>query len=235
MSSLSLFYLLCTYTLYVSLQFLALYFLFFGVDWFLLFCIVRYYEGLQKCFGLYSENAQFSADEIDRLEALYKSLAQQQKWSSAVKVAYFIDFFFPSSLFRMKTLWLARFAVLFTLFLVLFFHCYAENSYPLSFKTIYILLTLECIAISVYSGGCTSSLKVAWISLYCLNNDGGCFDFCRFKFWRRLNTHTFVFLYLCIILNMIDALKDFMFSIPFLSATTISWFCFFITIVIVCF
>ncbi|KAK4590537.1 hypothetical protein RGQ29_020907 [Quercus rubra] len=45
----------------------------------------RYYEGLQKCFGLYSENAQFSADEIDRLEALYKSLAQQQKWSSAVK------------------------------------------------------------------------------------------------------------------------------------------------------
>lgn len=137
--SLSLFYLLCTYTLYVSLQFLALYFLFFGVDWFLLFCIVRYYEGLQKCFGLYSENAQFSADEIDRLEALYKSLAQQQKWSSAVKVAYFIDFFFPSSLFRMKTLWLARFAVLFTLFLVLFFHCYAENSYPLSFKTIYIL------------------------------------------------------------------------------------------------
>lgn len=45
----------------------------------------RYYEGLQKCFGLYSENAQFSADEIDRLEALYKSLGQQQKWSSAVK------------------------------------------------------------------------------------------------------------------------------------------------------
>ncbi|XP_050286314.1 N-terminal acetyltransferase A complex auxiliary subunit NAA15 [Quercus robur] len=45
----------------------------------------RYYEGLQKCVGLYSENAQFSADEIDQLEALYKSLGQQQKWSSAVK------------------------------------------------------------------------------------------------------------------------------------------------------
>ncbi|XP_065628602.1 N-terminal acetyltransferase A complex auxiliary subunit NAA15 [Quercus suber] len=45
----------------------------------------RYYEGLQKCVGLYSENDQFSADEIDQLEALYKSLGQQQKWSSAVK------------------------------------------------------------------------------------------------------------------------------------------------------
>ncbi|KAM3699872.1 hypothetical protein ACJW30_05G058200 [Castanea mollissima] len=45
----------------------------------------RYYEGLQKCVGLYSENAQFSNDEIDQLEALYKSLGQQQKWSSAVK------------------------------------------------------------------------------------------------------------------------------------------------------
>lgn len=51
--------------------------------------------------------------------------------------------FFPSSLFRMKTLCLARFEVLFTPFLVLVFHCYAENSYPLSFKMIYILLTSE--------------------------------------------------------------------------------------------
>ncbi|XVF26699.1 hypothetical protein REPUB_Repub14bG0040800 [Reevesia pubescens] len=45
----------------------------------------RYYEGLQKCFGLYSENGKYSSDEIDRLDALYKSLAQQYTWSSAVK------------------------------------------------------------------------------------------------------------------------------------------------------
>ncbi|XP_022714903.1 N-terminal acetyltransferase A complex auxiliary subunit NAA15-like isoform X1 [Durio zibethinus] len=45
----------------------------------------RYYEGLQKCFGLYSENGNYSADEIDRLDALYKSLAEQYTWSSAVK------------------------------------------------------------------------------------------------------------------------------------------------------
>nr|KYP36617.1 NMDA receptor-regulated protein 1 [Cajanus cajan] len=45
----------------------------------------RYYEGLQKCVGLYSENGHFSPDEIDRLDALYKTLGQQYKWSSAVK------------------------------------------------------------------------------------------------------------------------------------------------------
>ncbi|XVF25039.1 hypothetical protein REPUB_Repub13aG0179400 [Reevesia pubescens] len=45
----------------------------------------RYHEGLQKCFGLYSENGNYSSDEIDRLDALYKSLAQQYTWSSAVK------------------------------------------------------------------------------------------------------------------------------------------------------
>jgi tetratricopeptide (TPR) repeat protein len=45
----------------------------------------RYYEGLQKCVGLYSENARFSPDEIDQLDALYKRLGQQHKWSSAVK------------------------------------------------------------------------------------------------------------------------------------------------------
>ncbi|KAB1218605.1 N-alpha-acetyltransferase 16, NatA auxiliary subunit [Morella rubra] len=45
----------------------------------------RYYEGLQKCVGLYSENSQFSPDEIDRLDTLYKSLGQQYQWSSAVK------------------------------------------------------------------------------------------------------------------------------------------------------
>ncbi|XWS20344.1 hypothetical protein CRYUN_Cryun31cG0093500 [Craigia yunnanensis] len=45
----------------------------------------RYYEGLQKCFGLYSEIGKYSSDEIDRLDALYKSLARQYTWSSAVK------------------------------------------------------------------------------------------------------------------------------------------------------
>ncbi|KAH1066500.1 hypothetical protein J1N35_031487 [Gossypium stocksii] len=45
----------------------------------------RYYEGLQKCFGLYSENGKYSSDEIDQLDALYKSLAEQFTWSSAVK------------------------------------------------------------------------------------------------------------------------------------------------------
>ncbi|TKY48130.1 N-alpha-acetyltransferase 15, NatA auxiliary subunit [Spatholobus suberectus] len=45
----------------------------------------RYYEGIQKCVGLYSENGHFSPDEIDRLDALYKTLGQQYKWSSAVK------------------------------------------------------------------------------------------------------------------------------------------------------
>ncbi|OAY36828.1 N-terminal acetyltransferase A complex auxiliary subunit NAA15 [Manihot esculenta] len=45
----------------------------------------RYYEGLQKCVGLYSENGHYSADEIDKLDSLYKSLGQQYTWSSAVK------------------------------------------------------------------------------------------------------------------------------------------------------
>ncbi|TYJ33926.1 hypothetical protein E1A91_A05G135300v1 [Gossypium mustelinum] len=45
----------------------------------------RYYEGLQKCFSLYSENGKYSSDKIDRLDALYKSLAEQFTWSSAVK------------------------------------------------------------------------------------------------------------------------------------------------------
>ncbi|XP_057451305.1 N-terminal acetyltransferase A complex auxiliary subunit NAA15-like [Lotus japonicus] len=44
-----------------------------------------YYEGLQKCVGLYSEDGHFAPDEIDRLDALYKTLGQQFKWSSAVK------------------------------------------------------------------------------------------------------------------------------------------------------
>ncbi|KAL9323139.1 hypothetical protein ACSQ67_011192 [Phaseolus vulgaris] len=45
----------------------------------------RYYEGLQKCVGLYSETGHFPPDEIDQLDALYKTLEQQYKWSSAVK------------------------------------------------------------------------------------------------------------------------------------------------------
>ncbi|KAM1822990.1 hypothetical protein ACFX13_025647 [Malus domestica] len=45
----------------------------------------RYYQGLQKCLGLYAENAQYSLDEIEHLDALYKSLAQKYSWSSAVK------------------------------------------------------------------------------------------------------------------------------------------------------
>ncbi|XP_071713838.1 N-terminal acetyltransferase A complex auxiliary subunit NAA15-like [Rutidosis leptorrhynchoides] len=45
----------------------------------------RYYEGLQKCVGLYSKNGQYSSEEIDQLDALYKSLGQQYTRSSAVK------------------------------------------------------------------------------------------------------------------------------------------------------
>ncbi|KAI7981158.1 N-terminal acetyltransferase A complex auxiliary subunit NAA15 [Camellia lanceoleosa] len=44
-----------------------------------------YYEGLQKCVGLLSESHQYSSDEIDQLDALYKSLGQQYSRSSAVK------------------------------------------------------------------------------------------------------------------------------------------------------
>ncbi|KAL2455833.1 tetratricopeptide repeat (TPR)-containing protein [Forsythia ovata] len=45
----------------------------------------RYYEGLQRCMGLNSENCQYSSDQIDRLEALYESLSKQYSRSSAVK------------------------------------------------------------------------------------------------------------------------------------------------------
>ncbi|KAJ7951835.1 N-alpha-acetyltransferase 16, NatA auxiliary subunit [Quillaja saponaria] len=45
----------------------------------------RYYEGLQKCVGLFSEDAHYASNEIDQLNALYESLRQQYKWSSAVK------------------------------------------------------------------------------------------------------------------------------------------------------
>uniref|UniRef100_A0A7N0RHA1 Uncharacterized protein n=1 Tax=Kalanchoe fedtschenkoi TaxID=63787 RepID=A0A7N0RHA1_KALFE len=45
----------------------------------------RYYEGLQRSLGLFSENHTYSPDEIERLDILFKSLAQQYSWSSAVK------------------------------------------------------------------------------------------------------------------------------------------------------
>ncbi|KAG9160258.1 hypothetical protein Leryth_022561 [Lithospermum erythrorhizon] len=48
----------------------------------------RYYEGLQRCLGLYIENGHYSSDESERLEAVYKSLAQQYNRSSAVKLQH---------------------------------------------------------------------------------------------------------------------------------------------------
>ncbi|CAO2815322.1 unnamed protein product [Amaranthus hypochondriacus] len=45
----------------------------------------RYYEGLQRCLGLYSEKGQYSSDETDQLNTLYQSLQQEYKWSSAAK------------------------------------------------------------------------------------------------------------------------------------------------------
>lgn len=48
--------------------------------------IFSYYEGLQKCVGLYSKDGKYSPDQIEQLDALYKSLRQQYNWSSAVKV-----------------------------------------------------------------------------------------------------------------------------------------------------
>ncbi|GKV35750.1 hypothetical protein SLEP1_g43971, partial [Rubroshorea leprosula] len=53
----------------------------------------RYYEGLQKCVGLHSENGHYSSDEIDQLKSLYKSLQEQYTSSSAVKVMYHVIFF----------------------------------------------------------------------------------------------------------------------------------------------
>lgn len=44
-----------------------------------------YYEGLQKCAGLYRADGQYSSDEIVQLISLYGSLAEQFAWSSAVK------------------------------------------------------------------------------------------------------------------------------------------------------
>lgn len=56
-----------------------------------IFVLFRYYEGLQKCLGLYSENDQYSSDEVDRLDSLYQSLSNQYNWSSAVKVYHLLQ------------------------------------------------------------------------------------------------------------------------------------------------
>jgi hypothetical protein len=40
---------------------------------------------VQKCLGLYSDNGQYSADDVERLSALYNSLKEKYAWSSAVK------------------------------------------------------------------------------------------------------------------------------------------------------
>ncbi|KAH0434372.1 hypothetical protein IEQ34_026832 [Dendrobium chrysotoxum] len=45
----------------------------------------RYFVGLQKCLGLYSEIGQYTTEEINQLDVLYKSLAEQYSWSYAAK------------------------------------------------------------------------------------------------------------------------------------------------------
>ena len=47
---------------------------------------LRYFIAVQKCLGLYSDNGQYSADDVERLSALYNSLKEKYAWSSAVKV-----------------------------------------------------------------------------------------------------------------------------------------------------
>jgi hypothetical protein len=49
----------------------------------------RYFIAVQKCLGLYSDNGQYSADDVERLSALYESLKKDYAWSSAVKVNIF--------------------------------------------------------------------------------------------------------------------------------------------------
>lgn len=50
------------------------------------FLLLRYFIGIQKCLGLYSEKGQYSSEEIEHLDELYKSLRDNYHWSSAVKV-----------------------------------------------------------------------------------------------------------------------------------------------------
>ncbi|OEL18241.1 N-alpha-acetyltransferase 16, NatA auxiliary subunit [Dichanthelium oligosanthes] len=45
----------------------------------------KYFIAVQKCLGLYSDNGQYSADDVERLSALYNSLKEKYAWSSAVK------------------------------------------------------------------------------------------------------------------------------------------------------
>ncbi|KAJ0960512.1 hypothetical protein J5N97_001602 [Dioscorea zingiberensis] len=45
----------------------------------------KYFVGLQKCVGLYSENGNIHQMKLLSLEALYKSLRSQYTWSSAAK------------------------------------------------------------------------------------------------------------------------------------------------------
>lgn len=59
-----------------------------------LFTSCRYYEGLQKCSGLYRDDGQYSSDDIDRLNTLYVSLAEQYAQSSAVKVILGVCLYF---------------------------------------------------------------------------------------------------------------------------------------------
>ncbi|WOL15048.1 N-alpha-acetyltransferase 15, NatA auxiliary subunit isoform X1 [Canna indica] len=45
----------------------------------------KYFIGLQKCLGLYSENGEYTSNQIVRLDALYQSLRYQYNQSSVVK------------------------------------------------------------------------------------------------------------------------------------------------------
>ncbi|KAF2921576.1 hypothetical protein DAI22_07g044750 [Oryza sativa Japonica Group] len=49
---------------------------------------------IQKCLGLYSENGQYSTDDVDRLCTFYSSLKKEYGWSSVVKVNYLKLFLF---------------------------------------------------------------------------------------------------------------------------------------------
>lgn len=63
---------------------------------------VSYYEGLQKCAGLYRADGQYSSDEIVQLISLYGSLGEQFAWSSAVKVKTSCYFMFPKQYTQFK-------------------------------------------------------------------------------------------------------------------------------------
>ncbi len=54
----------------------------------------RCFIAIQKCLGLYSENGQYSTDDVDRLCTFYSSLKKEYGWSSVVKVNYLKLFLF---------------------------------------------------------------------------------------------------------------------------------------------